>query len=476
MKSNQQKASITVYLALTFVIMLSFLLTLVEGARENAIRMKLECAMELSLYSVFAEYNREMLKQYDLFFIDSSYGQGQGSIENVEAHLKGYLEDNFQTQTSAGLVKNLLSMYTEEVEIGDYALATDEKGKVLKRQAVAYMKDYYGISYLSQIEEQLNTMKDNELLSRDVTRERQANQSAIDSVEIPPRKVREDEWEEVKLDNPADAVNAGRGILSFVIPGDQEISTAAVNPENYVSHREVKKGSGIGKRDDLGVGDELIFNEYLMQKYGNYTEQKENSLLSYQLEYVIAGQSNDIENLKKIVNRLLLLRETANVVYLFSDSAKMAEAEALALSVTSAIAMPELAELVKISLLFAWAYAESVYDVKSLLKGGKIPILKTEETWHFSLSGMMDYASDQTVSDQNAEGISYREYLRLFLAVMDTEEKTGRAMDIMEMDIRPTSGNSQFRIDCCLDYLNADVFAASAFGYSHEIQREYYYQ
>ena len=58
---NQTEGSISVYLALTFTIMLSLILLIVEGARENAVRMKLECAMDLSLSSVFAEYNRPLL-------------------------------------------------------------------------------------------------------------------------------------------------------------------------------------------------------------------------------------------------------------------------------------------------------------------------------------------------------------------------------------------------------------------------------
>ena len=61
------RGSITVYLALTLSVMLSLFLTLIEGARTNAIRMQTECAMDLSLYSVFGEYNRQLLEQYDLF-------------------------------------------------------------------------------------------------------------------------------------------------------------------------------------------------------------------------------------------------------------------------------------------------------------------------------------------------------------------------------------------------------------------------
>ncbi len=477
-EKSQTEGSISIYLALTFTIMLSLILLIVEGVRENAIRMKLECAMDLSLSSVFAEYNRPLLEQYDLFFIDTSYGLEGASIDRLEGHLESYLEDNFAVSEELGIIKNLLEIYTEEVTVTDYSLASDEEGLLIKRQAVSYMKDLYGTTYLEELKRQLDSVEKEGLFTRDVTSERLANQSAIDSVEIPPKQISEDEWEEVELNNPADAVNSSRGILSLVIDGEQELSLSGVNLSNYISARNCNQGSGLLGRESTNAVDELIFNEYLLKKCGCYTSPKETGALEYQVEYILEGKSSDIENLKAVVNRLLLIRETANVVYLFSDSAKMAEAEALAVAVTSAVGVPELAELVKISLIFAWAYAESIYDVRSLLKGGRIPLLKSQETWHYSLSGMLDFASDTGIEGEEGTegaGLSYTDYLRVFLAVEGVREKTFRAMDIMEMDVRKCPGNSYFRLDTCVDYVEAKVYTGSKYGFSHEITRTYYY-
>lgn len=474
--TNRLEASVTVYLALVFTIILSFLLLILEGARQNAIRLKLECAMDLSLTSIFAEYNRQLLEQYDLFFIDTSYGQPGASVENTGEHLKSYLEDNFAVgEETAGLSKDLLGLSAEEVCVLDYSLASDEGGALIKRQAVSYMKDLYGVSYLEKLQRELDSIEEKGLLTRDITGERMANQSAIDSFEIPPKQVGEDEWEEVELNNPADGVNATRGVLALVMNADDRLSSSGVNLSNYLSHRTCNQGSGLGDREGCSTADEFIFNEYLIKKCGCYTAPKESGALQYQLEYILAGKDNDVENLKAIVNRLLLLREAANVVYLFSDSAKMAEAEALALSVTSAIALPELAELVKISLIFAWGYAESVYDVRSLLQGGKIPLVKTSDTWHYSISGMLNFAADTETAAETGEGITYEEYLRIFLALEDAETKTSRAMDVMEMDIRKCAGNAYFRLDTCVDYIQAEAFASSGYGYQYSITRSYCY-
>lgn len=474
-KVRQTEGSITIYLALIFTIILSFLLFIIEGARENTIRMKAELAMDLSLSSVFAEYNRQLLEQYDLFFIDASYGQANASTERIEDHLKGYLNDNFRIGSDLGMVRDLLSMKTEDVNIMDYSLASDEAGVLIKRQAVSYIKDLYGISYLTELQKHMDTIQEKGVFTRDITGERLANQSAIDNFEIPPKQVGEDEWEEVELNNPADGVNAARGILSLVIDGECELSVSGVNLSNYISARECNKGSGLMGRDKTSITDELVFNEYLIHKCGSYTNPKETGALQYQLEYILMGRNNDIENLKAVVNKLLLLRETANVVYLFSDSGKMAEAEAMALAVTSAIALPELAELVKISLIFAWAYAESVYDVRTLLQGGKIPIIKDSETWHYSISGMLDFASDTSAGTADGIGISYEEYLRIFMAAENVGIKTNRAMDIIEMDVRKCEGNRYFRLDTCVDYLQAEVLVSSSYGYNYSITRSYCY-
>lgn len=69
------------------------------------------------------------------------------------------------------------------------------------------------------------------------------------------------------------------------------------------------------------------------------------------MEYILGGKNSDIENLKYVVHRLLLIREVSNVTYLFSDGAKMAEAAAMAFAVATAAGVPVLIEPIKISLL-----------------------------------------------------------------------------------------------------------------------------
>lgn len=101
--------------------------------------------------------------------------------------------------------------------------------------------------------------------------------------------------------------------------------------------------------------------------------------------------------------------------------------------------------------------------------------MKTGDTWHYSISGMLDFAADTATAPEGGEGVSYEEYLRMFLALENTETKTYRAMDVIEMDIRKCEGNAYFRLDTCVDYIQAEAFADSGYGYHYSITRSYFY-
>lgn len=476
-----KRGSITVYLTLVFSILLSMIVVLITGARDSVIRMKTEVAMDASFYSVFAEYNRELLDRFDLLFIDTSYGGNQGSIHNTEAHLKDYMNLNFTPVKDISMfgTKDLLALTATNVEITDYSLATDEKGGIFERQAVDYVKEKYGLNAVRDLNSMFQSAKDQNLLTTDITQMQCENQSQIDSMEKPKRKVGKDEWEEVPLDNPADSVNGNRriGILSMVLDENKELSNAAIALSNYVSNRKCEQGTGYGERKELSSSQKLLFDQYIMEKAGCYTETKENSLLQYEKEYILSGKENDPDNLKSVAEKLLFMRQAANFIYLYKDAAKVAEAEALALSLTVVALSPEFLEPVKNSILLAWIFAESVYDVKHLLEGGKIPLMKTAETWHFSLSQMLQFRNNLTSTEvsENEIGLTYEEYLGILLFSENHEKKVSRMMDIIEMDVRNTAGNRKFRMDTCVDYIEAEAVVESKYGYGCEINRSYFY-
>ena len=192
--------------------------------------------------------------------------------------------------------------------------------------------------------------------------------------------------------------------------------------------------------------------------------------MDYQVEYLLMGEASDITNLRKTVEILFAIREAANSAYLFTDKEKCGEAEALSLLITSALGAPEAAPALQIVLLLGWSFGESLYDVETILSGGRIPLLKDATTWHYSLQNAL--SGNIGVDKQDVgKGLSYKDYLRLFLMFTDLSLLTERAMNMVEADIRLTPGNRFFRLDNCYERVEFCISVESKYGYSYEITR-----
>ena len=128
-----KKGSITIFLALILSLLLSLVCTSIESVRMAAARTQILSGLDIGLYSLFGQYDRELLKEYDLFFLNGSGSSGTLNLaavyDNLESYMKPVLKQNSQ---KLSIVQGGLS---------GYRLATDENGEVFYRQAVSYMKD-----------------------------------------------------------------------------------------------------------------------------------------------------------------------------------------------------------------------------------------------------------------------------------------------------------------------------------------------
>lgn len=472
-----RRGYITVFLSLSLTLILSLVFTVIEGARISAIRMKFECVADIGMNSVLAEYHRELLEQYDLLFVDTAYGGTRPDIRNTETHLKNYMEMNFRPKAQGGFrTRDFLSMDVTTVNIDAYSVASDQGGAVLKRQVTDYMADYPLGAVLEKIPLNVDILQLHGLESRDVAGERQQYEAQIAEIGLPEREVEEGKFEEVPLDNPADAANAtrGSGVLNLVLAQPSQVSAVKVNTADYLSHRSILQGTGLSTEaaEVSGEPNELVFEAYLFEKCGYYGQELDKSLLKYQIEYILAGEDTDWQNLEQVAKRLLRWREAANVIYILSDTVKVAEAEAAAMALAAVTLLPALAVPVKYTILFAWAYVESLQDVKTLLSGGRVPLMKTSADWKTGINCITNVRESLT-EDGGGKGLNYKEYLQIMLFLQDKTSRAYRAMDIMEMDIRRTPGNSKFRLDGCFDTYEAELSVTSGFGYSYEMTRSY---
>ena len=460
---DKPNAYMTVYLAFFLAAILPLCMVLLEGARKNGAGLEASCAAETSAQSVLAEYHRELLKQYNLFAVDQSYGSASCTKRNTEKHLYDYLERNCKLKTT-----DLFSLYPCGAELTAVSLLTDNSGAVFRRRAAEAIENDVGLELLEQLGKWVGEVEVNGLESND----------AEYRMELYDEEIREYEYDETaeeKVENPAAALNEMRrdGILRHVLEDGKEISTKTVDEAQLLGKRlsEGRAGSGnMNTEEEDGFLQRFLFQEYLMRYMGHYGAEKENTALAYQLEYLVAGKNEDGENLKSVAERLCILRETANVMYLYSDVQKSGEAEALAAGICTALFVPELTPAVHSAILLGWAYAESLYDVKTLLAGGRIPLLKDDLSWHTDLGTALSggIGGDAGAGTDSKSGLSYEDYIRIFLTLTDLDGLTVRAMNMVEADIRLTPGNETFRLDGCCDRFQAKININSRHGYAFE--------
>lgn len=469
---EKENAYLTVYLALVFGIVLSLLLVLIEGAAIGALRAQAELVADLGLDSVFAEYNREILNQYELFFIDSSYGSVNGGIGIVEQHLSNYMEYNMNPEKELSILgeKTFLKLENPYIEIEEASFASDGNGIVWKAQAIAYMKAVHGGDLVSTIKEQIDTIQGNTLDTYDVEAEimqqKKAFEEALSSNNIIEYSTESSEgYSYQKVSGLFDTV-IGEGLLMFVIPKGKSVSGAVAGNVSYFSSRmkngKVNQGTGLhnGAEKPEGIVEELIYGEYLMKVCGNYANPKDNALLQYQIEYILYGKDSDTANLKAFVERLFAVRAAADAISIAKDSTRKQEAEIIAATICTLLFAPELTDTLKTLILGIWTLAEAVSDVSQLLDGGKVPLIKDSSEWNTSFIELL--SGKWSKSGKSTEGLSYQDYLKIFLGLMDKNEKVARSLDIVEMDVRQTAGNEDFRIDRCIDYMKVNFGFADA--------------
>lgn len=475
-------AYLTVYLALSMTIMISLCLALIEGVRSNAIRLEAECIMDIGLHSILAEYHRELFEQYNLLAIDSSYGTLSPGKANTEAHLEEYIKRNMSMEDiflEGFLYRDFLAMEPEDIELTKVSILTDNKGGVFRRQAAAAIKDDVGITLLEELTEWMRTVEINNLTGADIAAQKRRVDEELQSYNGERVQISEETWETIKIENPTGKLeeNRSKGALALVIEDTDKLSTRSIGEENLIGSRmkQGKINQGNVMLSELSESEKLLerflFQEYLLKYMGYYGTGSEENVLLYQTEYLIAGKTCDLDNLKSVVNCLTAIREAANAIYIFSDSEKCTEAELAATLICGLLQVPELTTLLKVVLLLGWAYAESLYDIEVLLQGGRVPLIKSRETWHYGLEGALS-GFQRTEEAGCGTGLSYEDYLRIMLMLTDIDTMTQRAMNLVEANIRTTPGNAAFRLDGC--YVRAEVLmkVKSAYGYAYEITRQ----
>lgn len=471
---------LTVFLTLILTVMLSFSMTLIVSAGENTRRFAAECVTDIGMNSILAEYHRELLEQYNVFFTDISYGTQVIAYENMTEHLKNYINHNLQGDDlfMQGVYGNLIHMELDNIAVNGALSACEEGGISLRRQAVDAIKQDVGITYLEKTGDWLATLQSSGIMDINLLEKQKEAEKKV--VELTGKKMGTLFEEEEQEDNAVTFYEAG--ILNLVADRE-ELSSREITLSQYASHRVHFESGGLSVPESYAddFWDELFFHEYLMSYTGHYGEENSGSAyekkfgLEYETEYLLAGKAKDIDNLKAVAGQILAIRGGANLIALMQDEGKKQYVQILAFSMASLLGIPEAEEVLEELLKIIWAMAEALYDVTILLQGGRIPVIKQPGEWHYSMENALNFVRPETGQTKITDGLSYEDYLRILLCFHGKEELTMRMADVMEMNIRNTPGNENFCMDGCFEAFRVQIVYRGERDKKYTIDRTYGY-
>ena len=281
----KRKGSITIFLTLTLSLMLSLICTSLESVRMAAARTQILSSLDIGLYSLFGQYDRVLLNEYDLFLLDGS-GTGEGLglsrlYDSMESYIEPVLKQNSQ---KLSLVQGGFT---------GYRLATDEDGEAFYQQVVRYMKETLGFQGIQLL---MDRMRDREqkTIEAEQNGTRAENSGSLESYETEMNAASKNSEEakkqqqqqnaghgasgkfssgseespfssssEKKVINPITIIRRIRkmGILDLVLPPGKGLSGKEVRKNTLLSGRTLEKGLDMAEKlpKDTSYASQILF-------------------------------------------------------------------------------------------------------------------------------------------------------------------------------------------------------------------------
>ena len=452
----KQKGSMTAAMSILLLVLLSLITVSIQSSRTACARVQAVNSMDTGLYSLFSEYDRELLERYNLFFLDASYNTGRIQIAQVLNHLEDYMKPVLDS----GLTKCAVQICAAD----GFRAASDKNGAAVKQQIIRYMKENLGNAgieaLLKKTEEEKQVLEEQENIKNNGMEE-------INPEETTPMP------EISETNNPLEIIKSFKenGFLSFVLPSGVNVSEKTIDLSAALSKRERQQGMGDFPEleTEEGLADKIFIQEYAFEKFQSFTDGAETPL-AYEIEYLLGGKEGDRENLSSVVKKLLLLREISNLAFLYTNPQKRGELAACASALSFLLLIPEGMTFVQGVLAAGWAYIEGIADVKALLSGGRVPLVKDSSSWKTPLS---DLRADTGISTE--KGADYEEYLRILLMSVPEQELVMRIMDVIEVNFRQEEGKEKFAFDACIDAVAVSFQIAGPENKIWQAERMYSY-
>ena len=522
-------AQLTVMAAMVLMVVISLITTCIKSSLQSGYYTVVKQSCRLSEESVFASYNNQLLKDFNIFALNKS--------DILNNKLYSYINEN-------------ISSYSSDISLSDctfdtFSYMTDNEGYSVEEQIVKAME--YGMyssvfdkeqQYILSGEEQEYVQNDKEQASIQADNERKyircgenlseaqaySEQFMGDNAnlkkELADMLEQSDDGDVQYDDSQKEQINtsisAVQQLYEYLKSGIYGIVTDGRISDKYIEIQELAD-EYIKSRDISGINTDVIntsieasgnedtlkknvlSTEYAAKHFSCYTDTSSgdndrsgsSALLDYEMEYIIGGEHNDRENVYKVINQLSVIREGVNLSYLISAQDKMSEAYMLAAALVGVTGCNLAVRLVQYIIVSIWAYAESIVELRKLLAGETIALIKNSDNWILQLSSLLDeklnlqalinnitsyeaVGNNKTVGNNKAvgnneavsnnevvnnktvdnnetdengrgNGISYKEYLKLLITFMNKSDRNYRIAALMELRMI-MYGHSEFRM------------------------------
>lgn len=510
-KYFDERGQITVFLSLLFLVLMMSFLFIVEGVISYSASSLGEDAVKGAGESIMANYDRELFKNYHLFFLDPR--QKDYIVTDGKEFINQYFSGN-----------SFFDIYCDSLEVTGEKTAVDEDGLYLKHEIREWMKYREEKEIAKVLEDIIRNTKKND-------GERKECQEEVDSAETDIKKEQDEEVnQETKeeankkdtesdlkgdVDRNTDNVENMKsdekaaseeiepvseetlkersnwkeiketlqllmrtGILFYAAEHLENLSRQSIPGTNLPSKR-VKSSSFDNEQRLLDKMDELSFSSlkgiksllsvdismdgrgtlwtkdryiisYIEDCFSFYgsSDKKDNALL-YEVEYLISGKNSDIDNLKRVANYILLLRFINNYIFTGKDTQMKMQINTMASAITGVMGMPQTMKAVQVLIRMAISYGESLLELHTLFSGGEVPLIKDKTTWNLTLKTMGEQLRNKQIVKKGKKNISYKDYLKLFLLTKGNSRTVCyRMMDIMQENI--ASKEPGFLMENCL--------------------------
>ena len=423
------RGEITVFLTCMIFIFLGFFAVLIEGIRVQNAKASGERALNLGLSSAFTKYYSPLWEEYHLF------GRAK---EGLEEDVKNYLIPEY-------------GLLLKELEVEEIVWGIDYEGKIFLHQVQAYEKYQivkeafhkgFSESFTKAAEEVAGEYSQDAATGESVAPPENLEEIEEGREERRKMKGLKELWSrnilEMVLDNPSKV--SKKKLSGGPAVGEGRYSLSSTSPQKNLS--QVKQFL----REQVAEQAELLYYQEHFKSYckKSISFQKEESLLDYELEYLLEGKGSDRDNLEAWLRRLVLTRTTLNYLVINQDNTKRQAAYEMAFVALGFTGLEPLVRAGQQFILLGWGYEEALIDARVLLQGGQVSLWKGKQEFSLSFGEIFTF-SEAVVREKAAKrssitglslGMNYEEYISLFLGFKKEEKRRMAAWYLIDENIK----------------------------------------